>query len=82
MSARERVVACLRELRPAVQEWPDDATLIGSDRVDSLGLMQLALWVEDELGRPLDPSSFDLATEWRTVGALVAFIERGGRRAR
>jgi acyl carrier protein len=75
---RVRVVAFLREMRPGLAEWPDDARLVGSDRVDSLGLMQLAVWVEGELGRPLDTSSFDLATEWDTVGSLVRFIERRG----
>jgi len=76
VSTRDDLVMFLRRLRPAVADWPDEAVLVGSGMVDSLGLMELALWVEGRLGAPLDPVSFDLATEWRTVGGVVRFLEQ------
>jgi len=54
----------------------DDTSLIGSGLVDSLALFNLAAWVEREVGRPLDLTSFDLGTEWDTMASIVRFIER------
>lgn len=51
-----------------------DTALISSGLMDSLALFQLLLWVESELGRPLDPASFDLARAWETPAAIAAFI--------
>lgn len=82
MSFRERTLIQLRQMQPKVVDWTDETQLVGSDAIDSFGLMELALWVENQLGRPLDPSSFDLASEWRTVGKLVAFLNRDGRPSR
>jgi acyl carrier protein len=44
--------------------------------LDSTGLMNLVLWVEERIGSELDLTSFDLPEEWETLGKLVAFIER------
>ena len=38
--------------------------------------MRLAIWIEEEVGHPLNPGTFDLATEWNTVSDIVAFIKR------
>lgn len=57
-------------------DFTDDSSLIRSGLLDSTGLMNLVLWVEERIGAELDLTSFDLAEEWETVGKLVSFIER------
>lgn len=54
----------------------DESSLIGSGLLDSTGLMQLVLWVEERIGAELDLTTFDLSEEWETVGKLVSFIDR------
>jgi acyl carrier protein len=54
----------------------DDASLIKSGRLDSLGLYSLALFIEREVGHKLDITSFDLVAEWDTVREILDFILR------
>lgn len=49
--------------------------LISSGALDSLALFQLSAWIEEKIGHPIDPSSFDLAAEWDTPDGIVGFIE-------
>ncbi len=72
-----RLLAFLRSLDLPQLREPDSATpLIQSGLLDSLGLMRLAIWIEEEVGHPLNPGTFDLATEWNTVSEIVTFIKR------
>jgi acyl carrier protein len=72
------------ELISAITEWnPNlaepvqrDTPLITSARLDSMGLFQVLLWVETKLGHPLDATAIDMAVEFETVDAIVAFVER------
>jgi hypothetical protein len=54
----------------------EDAPLISSGVLESTTLVSVALWVEDKIGREMDLSAFDLATEWDSLGAIVDFVER------
>jgi acyl carrier protein len=54
----------------------DTTSLIKSGRLDSLGVFNLAAWVEHELGREIDPTAFDLASEWDTIDQIVSFVAR------
>lgn len=76
MTSRERLSAFFRQTCPDFHELGDETPLVGSGLIDSLVLMQLAIWVEEETGRSLDPASFDLVSEWRTIGSLLSFIDR------
>lgn len=77
MSVRDRLLAFIRDLQlPLDGEVGDETQLIDSGRLDSLALVELALWVEGEVGKPLDPAAFDLRMEWQTVSSVVRFIER------
>lgn len=72
---RERLIAFLAELDVAVDtRTPDDAPLIDSGVLDSLGILKLALWVEQQVGRPLDPASLDLPGDWNTLERITTFI--------
>jgi acyl carrier protein len=48
--------------------------LINSGKLDSQALFNLALFIETEIGRPIDVSTFDLAKEWNTIDDIVNFI--------
>jgi acyl carrier protein len=64
-----------------LDEEPNAETLlVGSGLLDSLGLLQLATWIQEEIGRPIELEMFDLYEEWRTVGSVLDFI-RTHRRA-
>ena len=54
----------------------DDASLIKSGQLDSLGLYRMALFIEREVGRKVDITSFDLATEWDSVESILDFIQK------
>jgi acyl carrier protein len=72
------------ELRTLLESWgldlpsdlDDDASLITSGFFDSLALFNLILWVEQKIGRRLDPTSVDLIKEWDSIGSIVAYVRR------
>jgi acyl carrier protein len=53
-------------------ELADDASLV-DEVLDSLGIAELAVFIEEEIGRPLDPSEETRAT-FASVKAVVDFI--------
>jgi acyl carrier protein len=59
-----------------------DSSLIRSGLLDSLALFQLSLWIENEVGAPIDPDEIDLAEQWDTPADIARFIaaKRGRRR--
>ncbi len=60
----------------AASNLDDDTPLFASGLIDSLGLLQLFLWIEEKVGEPIDSAEYDLAEEWGTVAGIVSFIER------
>jgi hypothetical protein len=71
-----RLLGYLAEITPPGAAPGPGAAIFESGLFDSLALVSLVEWVEREIGRPLDPATFDLAAEWRHVSDIVAFIER------
>jgi acyl carrier protein len=55
-------------------EGADDEPLIESGRLDSLGLFNLVLWIEERTGAIVDPTAFDVAQEWSCVRAILSFV--------
>jgi acyl carrier protein len=53
-------------------ELSDDAQLV-DDVLDSLGIAELAVFIEDEIGRPLDESEETRST-FATINSIVEFI--------
>jgi acyl carrier protein len=43
--------------------------------VDSVGLVELAAWIDQETDSQLDLTDVDLATEWDSVEAIARFVE-------
>ncbi|HEX2789655.1 MAG TPA: acyl carrier protein [Steroidobacteraceae bacterium] len=72
---RTRVKALLEATDANLDGGLNEATpLIISGKLDSQGLFNLALFIEKEIGRPIDVSAFDLAKEWNTIDDIVEFI--------
>lgn len=77
MTLRDELLALVRSWDLELEEeLRDDTSLVKSGLFDSLALWNLVLWVEEQIGAPLDPSSFDLAEEWDTVDDLVRFVAK------
>lgn len=74
---RERLVVLIAELAPALDgDLADDTPLITSGLMESLALLNLAAWVEEQIDAAVDLTAFDLSTEWDTPAAILDFIER------
>ena len=61
---------------PLPGELQPDTPLIESGVFDSLALFNLVLWVEEQVGAPIDASSLDPVREWNCVRDILAFVER------
>lgn len=77
MSLRDQLVAAIHGWDVGLAgDLGDDVSLIRSGILDSVALFNLVLWVERQIGRPVDPTSFDLVNEWDTVDGVLRFIEQ------
>lgn len=82
MKTAEKTAAEIRrELRDLIvyqlvpldeDELSDDAPLV-DDVLDSLGISELAVFIEDEIGRPLAESEETRAT-FASINSIVSFI--------
>lgn len=52
----------------------DDTPLLSSGLLDSVALFNLVLWIEEQTGRPLDPTTVDIRRELDTVTRVLAFV--------
>ena len=81
MTRRDRLVAfleaTLQDAAKTVEGGLDDGTsLIRSGLLDSLGILSLATWVDEELGgQLLDLESIDLANEWDSIPGILRSME-------
>lgn len=53
----------------------DDTPLITSGIMESLTLLNVALWIETKVGSEVEITSFDLAAEWDSVSDILTFVE-------
>ena len=76
-SLREKLIVILETSNAELDgDLQGDTPLIKSGRLDSLGLFNLALFVESESGREVDITAYDLSKEWNTIDDLLNFITR------
>lgn len=72
-----RLLRYLREITPPTAvELTSDSEIFATGLFDSLALVSLVLWAEEEIGRPLNPRTFDIKKEWTRVSDIVKFVER------
>jgi len=77
LALRDRLIAFLESEENELNEQLTGTTsLIKSGALDSLGVFNLATWIERELNCEIDPMTFDLASEWDTVDQIVGFVSR------
>lgn len=75
MTLNDRTMAFIRSLNVEFEGGFDENTpLIRTGALDSAALLNLAEWIEREVGAPLDLTSFDLVREWNTVASIGKFI--------
>lgn len=77
VSPQDRLLALIESWNVELDgELNADTPLIGSGLFDSLALLNLVLWIEEQLGAPIDPTALDPGKEWDTVNDIIRFIER------
>jgi acyl carrier protein len=82
--SQKRIALLRQELLRVLDGWGvepedgirEDTSLIRSGLLDSLTLFNVAAWIEEKIGAPLDPGTLDLAEEWDTVTGILRFVER------
>ena len=60
-----------------VTDVRDDTSLIVSGLIDSVGLFEMLLWIEEKTGTMIDPAMVDWRQEWDSVSAILHYIEQG-----
>ena len=70
---RELRELILEQLVPLEEDELSNDTQLVDDVLDSLGIAELAVFIEDEIGRPLDESEETRAT-FATINSVVEFI--------
>ena len=82
MSAgRKQLVKLVEELLEEAEQvvdgpLEDDTSLIESGLLDSVSLLQVADWVDDQMSGQLDLKNTNIAEEWDTIEQILHFIER------
>ena len=54
----------------------DDTSLIVSGLIDSVGLFQMLLWIEEKTGIAIDPATVNWRRDWDSVAAILHYIEQ------
>lgn len=76
-SLRERLVAFLAGLNGGLRsELTADTSLLKSGLYDSSAIVNLAEWIQNEVGPGVDLLQFDLAKEWETVADIERFVRQ------
>lgn len=76
-STEERLLAFLHEvLPPDTPPITGETPLFRTGLLDSLAIVHLIVWVEEQTGRPLDPRNFDPLEEWSVVSDVSRFVDR------
>lgn len=76
---RERLLGLVRELLEEAEvdaEVDESTSLLESELLDSLALLEIASWVDDELSGGLDLETLDIRAEFDSVAAILSFVER------
>jgi D-alanine--poly(phosphoribitol) ligase subunit 2 len=77
MSLRNRLAAFIEGLDVELNgDMKEDTPLIESGLFDSLALVQLAAWIEQQIEVQVDLTAFDLSKEWNTIADILSFIEK------
>jgi hypothetical protein len=74
---RPRLLSFIRGLNTEPHlELNERTSLLQSGLLDSAATLQLAEWIQREVGANVDLLQFDLSKEWDTIGNIEGFIQR------
>lgn len=74
---RDRLIEVLKASNLGLDgDLGDDTSLIKSGKIDSLGLFNLAVFIEKEVGCRVDVGAYELADEWNTIPDILHFIAK------
>ena len=74
---RSRLFSFIRGLTTETHSELDERTsLLQSGLLDSAATLQLAEWIQREVGADVDLLQFDLSKEWNTIIDIENFIQR------
>ncbi len=77
VSLHGRLISLIKELDLGVDgDLKEETSLIKSGLLDSLALLNLAVWIEGEIDTQVDLTIFDLSKEWDTITDILNFIEK------
>lgn len=77
MARREELRQLLLEFAPGQDAvLADDTPLLTSGLIESVTLLNVALWVETQVGAEVELTAFDLAAEWDSMSGILAFVEK------
>ncbi|MDH3704658.1 MAG: acyl carrier protein [Acidimicrobiia bacterium] len=62
------------EINPAADDVGPETDLLLTGVVDSLGVVRIVNWIEDEVGVEVDPVDVTLEN-FQTVSAMVAYVD-------
>jgi acyl carrier protein len=72
---RPRIRAFLAHLFPQPAELPDDADIAAQGFVNSLAVMEIVMFVEQQFGITVDDADLDW-NNFRSINAIAGFVER------
>jgi acyl carrier protein len=61
---------------PLHDKLGDDTSLLRAGHFDSLDLVELAGWIEQECGATQDLSALDPLEAWDTIRKILAYVDR------
>jgi len=75
MSMQEEVYNFIKTLKPSVPDFEPDQNLLEDEILDSVAMMELVLWSEEQYGFTVDTD--DLTPEnFATLNAITEYIEK------
>jgi aryl carrier-like protein len=75
-SLRSQLFSFIRGLSPDPRgELNEQTSLLQSGLLDSAATLQLAEWIQREVGADVDLLQFDLSREWNTIIDIENFIQ-------
>lgn len=61
--------------KPIPEDFNSSTPLITSGLLESLYLLELAVFIEAETNATLDMTTLDFATEWNTIDSIISFLD-------
>ena len=75
MTKQEEIYAFIKTLKPNVPDFEPDLNLLEDDLLDSVAMMELVLWSEEQFGFTVDTD--DLTPEnFSTLNAITEYVEK------